>query len=125
MSGTCEVTDKTVSALSALPILAFVGSADTIVKPENSMQILDAVKAAGGEVEIKVFEGADHFSVPELAFLDEELDVIGWLIRHKKQTALMDYDGQDTYRAHANSGYICVSFRILCRKRRFNRHKGI
>ena len=94
MSGTCEVTDKTVSALSALPILAFIGSADTIVKPENSMQILDAVKAAGGEVEIKVLEGADHFSVPELAFLDEKLDVIGWLIRHKKQTTLIDYDAQ-------------------------------
>lgn len=92
MSGTCEVTDKTVSALSALPIRAFIGSADTIVKPENSMQILDAVKAAGGEVEACVFEGADHFSVPELAFLDEKLDVVSWLICHKKQTAVTAYD---------------------------------
>ena len=92
MSGTCEVTDKTVSALSALPIRAFIGSADTIVKPENSMQILDAVKAAGGEVEVCVFEGADHFSVPELAFLDEKLDVVSWLICHKKQTAVTAYD---------------------------------
>ena len=48
--------------------------------PDSSKEVIAALKAAGGSAEITVFDGADHFSVPSLTFLDTNIDLIGWLI---------------------------------------------
>lgn len=80
LSGSIRNTPDIIGNLKNIPVRAFVGSADTIVPPESSKEVIAAVKAAGGSAEITVFDGADHFSVPSLAFLDTNIDLIGWLI---------------------------------------------
>ena len=80
LSGSIRNTPDIVGKLKNIPIRAFVGSADTIVPPDSSKEVIAALKAAGGSAEITVFDGADHFSVPSLTFLDTNIDLIGWLI---------------------------------------------
>ena len=80
MSGSITNNEKNVTALSSLPVWAIVGENDTIVSPDSSIEIVEALQKNGADAKITVLEGATHFTVPELAFLDEELDVVGWLI---------------------------------------------
>ena len=80
LSGSIRNTPDIIDNLKNIPVRAFVGSADTIVPPDSSKEVIAALKAAGGSAEITVFDGADHFSVPSLPFLDTNIDLIGWLI---------------------------------------------
>ena len=80
LSGSVRNTPSTIDALKNIPVRAFVGAADTIVPPESSQEVVTALQAAGGSAEITVFDGADHFSVPGLTFLDTSIDLVGWLI---------------------------------------------
>ena len=80
LSGIIRNTPDIIDNLKNIPVRAFVGSADTIVPPDSSKEVIAALKAAGGSAEITVFDGADHFSVPSLTFLDTNIDLIGWLI---------------------------------------------
>lgn len=80
LSGSIRNTPDIIDNLKNIPVRAFVGSADTIVPPDSSKEVIAALKAAGGSAEITVFDSADHFSVPSLAFLDTNIDLIGWLI---------------------------------------------
>ena len=80
LSGSIRNTPDIIDNLKNIPVRAFVGSADTIVPPDSSKEVIAALKAAGGSAEIPVFDGADHFSVPSLTFLDTNIDLIGWLI---------------------------------------------
>lgn len=80
LSGSIRNTPDIIDNLKNIPVRAFAGSADTIVPPDSSKEVIAALKAAGGSAEITVFDGADHFSVPSLAFLDTNIDLIGWLI---------------------------------------------
>ncbi len=80
LSGSIRNTPDIIGKLKNIPIRAFVGSADTIVPPDSSKEVVAALKAAGGNAEITVFDGADHFSVPRLTFLDANIDLVGWLI---------------------------------------------
>lgn len=80
LSGSIRNTPDIIDNLKNIPVRAFVGSADTIVPPDSSKEVIAALKAAGGSAEITVFDGADHFSVPSLTFLDTNIDLIGWLI---------------------------------------------
>ena len=80
LSGSIRNTPDIIDNLKNIPVRAFVGSADTIVPPDSSKAVIAALKAAGGSAEITVFDGADHFSVPSLTFLDTNIDLIGWLI---------------------------------------------
>ncbi len=80
LSGSIQLADDSVEKLKNLPVWAFVGSADTIVPPSSSMEFIDALKEAGGDAKITIFDGADHFSVPPLTYLDEEIDLVDWLI---------------------------------------------
>lgn len=80
LSGSIRNTPDIIDKLKNIPVRAFVGSADTIVPPDSSKDVVAALKASGGSAEITVFDGADHFSVPSLTFLDTNIDLIGWLI---------------------------------------------
>ena len=72
------LTDEIDSFLN-IPIWAFVGSADTIIPPESSEALVEKITNAGGNAKITIFDGADHFSVPNLAFSDNDINLIGWL----------------------------------------------
>ncbi len=99
MSGSVpKITQDKVDAIASLPTWAFIGSEDKIVKPENSMEIINTVKEYGGEVNVTVIDGADHFSVP-YAYLDDNVNVVNWLIGHKKENkAIGESDGSAVIR---------------------------
>ena len=80
LSGSIRNTPDIINKLKGTPIRAFVGAADTIVPPDSSKAVIAAVKAAGGNAEITVFDGADHFSVPSLTYLNQNINLVGWLI---------------------------------------------
>ena len=80
LSGSIKITPDVVSKLAGTPVRAFVGSADKIVPPESSAEAVNALITAGGDAEIVIFDGADHFSVPALTYLDNSIGIIGWLI---------------------------------------------
>ena len=84
LSGSINTTDDAVAKLKNIPVRAFVGSADTIVPPESTLEIISVLKSAGADAEVTVFDGADHFTVPSLTYTDSSIDMIGWLIGNSK-----------------------------------------
>ena len=57
-----------------------VGSEDAVVDPSLSLQMVEALSEQNAQAYITVIEGADHFAVPEEAYLSGRFDIIGWLI---------------------------------------------
>ena len=80
LSGSVRVQPEYIEKLKNIPVWAFVGSADTIVPPDSSMEFVAALKEAGGNAGITIFGDADHFAVPLLTYLDKDIDLISWLI---------------------------------------------
>ena len=79
LSGSIRVQPEYIEKLKNIPVWAFVGSADTIVPPDSSMEFVAALKEAGGNAGITIFGDADHFTVPSLTYLDKDIDLISWL----------------------------------------------
>ncbi|MBO4693600.1 MAG: dienelactone hydrolase family protein [Clostridia bacterium] len=79
-SGSINNTTINVNKIKNIPVRAFVGSADTIVSPDSSISFVDSLKAVGGDADITVFDGAGHFDVPALVYLNSNIDIINWLI---------------------------------------------
>jgi predicted peptidase len=63
-----------------VPVWAFHGGKDTVIPPEESMKMVDAVNAAGGNAKLTIYPDNDHnawtdtYSNPE---------VFAWLLAHK------------------------------------------
>ncbi|MEA4823985.1 MAG: prolyl oligopeptidase family serine peptidase [Clostridiaceae bacterium] len=70
------------SLLKDLPIRVFHGSADDAVPVERSIEMVNAVRRAGGEVEFTIYHGAGH-DVWTKAY--EGTDLIAWLLSQKKK----------------------------------------
>ncbi|MBQ7726460.1 MAG: dienelactone hydrolase family protein, partial [Clostridia bacterium] len=79
-SGSINNTTLNVNKIKNIPVRAFVGSADTIVSPDSSISFINSLKEAGGDAEITIFDGAGHFDVPALVYLNSNIDIINWLI---------------------------------------------
>ncbi len=109
MSGSIETTDETVGKLSNIPVWAFVGGKDTIVDPQSSIDFISALQNAGANAKITIFEEADHFTIPELAYLDAEIDIVGWLISQKKQNIITEFkDNSVTVKAQIPGSYTVI-----------------
>ena len=80
LSGWVDMTEDNLKALSRIPIWDLVGELDTAVPPIESKPMTDALKTARADVRVTVFEGAKHNEVPTLAYLDEELGLMDWLL---------------------------------------------
>lgn len=80
MSGSVADTEENIAALKDMPVWAFVGARDEIVRPDSSIELVSSLKDAGGSARVTVFREADHFSVPELSYLNENLGLLDWLI---------------------------------------------
>ncbi len=80
LSGSIRERPGDAEKLKNLSVRAFVGSADVTVPPESSVNFVAKLKANGGNADITVFDGADHFAVPSLTYLDESIDLVDWLI---------------------------------------------
>lgn len=78
LSGSFRNTRENVQALLNTPVYAFVGEDDTIVDPEASIAFVNALTEAGGDATLIEIEGADHFSVPEKAYLGS-YGLVAWL----------------------------------------------
>ena len=79
-SGSISNTTLNVSKLKSLPVRAFVGSADTIVSPDASINFVAALTEAGNtDATVTVFDGSTHFDVPALVYLDEDIGIVNWL----------------------------------------------
>ena len=81
LSGSAYGLTDEIDKFINIPVWAFVGSADTIIPPESSKNLVEEITKAGGNAKITIFDGADHFSVPNLAFSDNDINLIGWLIK--------------------------------------------
>jgi len=67
--------------LATIPIWAFHGADDSVVPPQKSREMVEAVKAAGGNVKYTEYPGVDHNSW-DPAYDDPE--TIGWLLEQKR-----------------------------------------
>lgn len=81
LSGSVFSTEESLAALSQTEVWTFVGSADTIVEPENSLEFAQQLETVSGNVAVTVLDGADHFGVPGLAYLSKGYDLVQWLIQ--------------------------------------------
>lgn len=73
---------KTAAKLKGVPVWAFHGGRDPVVRPEKSRQMVDAIKAAGGkDVKLTVYPEAGHDSWTK-AYDDPAL--YEWLLKQKR-----------------------------------------
>lgn len=80
LSGGMRNTANMAEQLKDISVWAFVGAEDTIVSPESSEEVIALLQQSGGDAQITVLDGADHFSVPSLSYLNEGFNLLGWLI---------------------------------------------
>ena len=64
-----------------MPIWAFHGDIDPTVPLKNSVEMVDAVNAKGGNAKLTIFHNVDHFSW-DRSYLDTK--VIDWLLKQKR-----------------------------------------
>ena len=92
MSGSVTLTRRTQEALAKLPIWAFAAADDKVVDPASSADGISRLNAAGAQARLTVFEGAEHRDVPALAWLDEELGLLSWMLTQQRSIRLAEGD---------------------------------
>ena len=63
------------------PVWAVHGDADTVVPPNNSIEMCDKLNSVGGRAELTILHGVAHNS---WEFAYERTTIIDWLLAHKK-----------------------------------------
>ena len=91
MSGSIRNTETNLTALSMTKIWAFVGTADTIVDPDASRSIIQALQSNDADARLTELDSAGHFDVPSLAYHNDEL--IRWLVNSGSTPLCGDADG--------------------------------
>ena len=77
------------SRMKNLPIWAFHGALDTTVFPEESIKMVNAINAKGGNATLTIYDDVQHASwIP--AYNDPE--TFRWLFSHKKNDGALDKD---------------------------------
>lgn len=84
LCGSVRTTEANLQKLASLPLWAFVGSADTIVKPTSSIQFVDKLRDQNPNARITVLKDADHFDVPARVYLDADICLVEWLISQSR-----------------------------------------
>jgi predicted peptidase len=70
------------ATLAKLPIRVFHGGADDVVVPERSREMVEAIKAAGGEIAYTEYPGVDHDSWSQTY---SNADNIAWLLEQRRK----------------------------------------
>lgn len=83
MSGSVACTPENLSALADVPVWAFVGGADSVVDPAASEAFITQLAAVNPDARLTVFDGAGHRDVPGLAWRNEALGLLDWLLGSK------------------------------------------
>jgi predicted peptidase len=68
--------------LRNVPVWAFHGAEDTVVYPEESEKMVEAVNACGGNARLTVYDGVAH---PVWLNVYSDPEVYEWLLGHKKE----------------------------------------
>jgi predicted peptidase len=68
-----------VARLKHTPVWAFHGAQDTVVLPQLSQELVEALTASGGQVEYTLYPHAGHDSWTETY---SNPDLYAWLLRH-------------------------------------------
>ncbi len=79
-SGGVRTNQTTLSALRNMKIWTFIGTEDTTVKPQPTINFMAQLTRVNAQVVMTKFDGAMHTDVPALAYLSKEIDLIHWLI---------------------------------------------
>jgi len=74
---------ETAPRLTGIPVWAFHGAKDSVVPLENQQGMVDALKAAGGQVRFTIYPEAGHDSWTETY---ENPDLYTWFLSHRKST---------------------------------------
>jgi predicted peptidase len=72
---------KAAATYKRVPIQIFHGSADTVVSPDNSQKMFDALQQAGSQAKLTIYPGVAHDSWTQ-TYANEE--VIRWLLTQTK-----------------------------------------
>lgn len=78
-SGGVRANKAALSALGDMKIWTFVGTEDTVVKPQSAINFIEQLARSNSRASITEFEGAAHTDVPALVYLSDEIDLIRWL----------------------------------------------
>ena len=75
--------------LAKLPVWAFHGAKDTVVFPEESQKMVNAVNKSGGNAKLTVYPECDHDSWTNTYSNPE---VFAWLLEHKRAETIEQKD---------------------------------
>lgn len=78
LSGSIRNTPENVRAFASTRVYAFVGTDDTIVKPEATREFVSALIGAGYDAKLTELPETDHFGVPSQAYLGD-YGLVDWL----------------------------------------------
>ena len=81
MSGSVKTTSDTLKALETMPIWAFVGADDVVIKPESTETFIESVSKLNPDVRVTVFESTDHVGVLQKAWLENGTELLNWLLQ--------------------------------------------
>ena len=82
--GSVRLTERNRQALSKLPIWAFVAADDEAVDPASTADCISRLHAVNPVARMTDFEDAGHRDVPTLAWLDEELGLLSWMLAQQR-----------------------------------------
>ena len=71
---------KTVAAIEGVPVWNFHGAKDTVVPPEQSQAMVDALEAAGGDVQYTLYPEANHDS---WTVTYDNPELYAWFLSHR------------------------------------------
>ncbi len=71
------------AAYKNLPVWAFHGDADPVVPPKNSQEMVDAVKAAGGDAKLTLYPGVGHDSWDKAY---REAGLYDWFLKYRRES---------------------------------------
>ena len=79
LSGNVTLNDDNLNKLKNKPVWAFVGTEDTIVDPQSSIDFISSLSKINTQAKITIIEGYTHFDVPYV-YLSEEYNLLSWLV---------------------------------------------
>ena len=84
LSGSVTLSDININKLKNMPVWAVVGTQDTIVEPQSSIDFINKLAEVNDKAKLTELNGADHFAVPSMTYLSKEFNVVEWLISNTK-----------------------------------------
>ena len=81
MSGSVKTTVDTLKTLKVMPIWAFVGEDDVVVKAESTETFITSVSKQNPDARVTVFENTDHIGVLQRAWLENGTELLNWLLQ--------------------------------------------